>query len=96
MMKAMRTAEEYAEIIIRDTREKIKNEMTTFYTEEKIERVYEFHDGAIVKYEWQSVTAYGKPYEENFNHRFSLITLPVPNPHNFKKGLIKVINSPQT
>lgn len=83
-------AEEYADIIIRDDLERIASEKTIEYESHKIERIYEFDDGAVVKYEWQDFPA-GKT-EENFNHRFTLITLPSPNPHNFKKGIIKTID----
>jgi len=91
----MKIAEDYAYIIIRDEREKIKNETPTHFSEEKIERIYEFKDGAIVKYEWQSAPEGRTSAEELYNHKFSLITLPEPNPQKFKKGVIKVINYPQ-
>jgi cytosine/adenosine deaminase-related metal-dependent hydrolase len=85
----MKNAEEYAEIIMRDEREKIVTETPTVYQDDKIERIYEFADGAIVKYEWQNA-----PRAERFNHRFSLIAPPAPNPHNLKKGIIKAIDYP--
>jgi hypothetical protein len=85
----MKNAEEYAEIIMRDEREKIVNETPTVYRDDKIERIYEFADGAIVKYEWQNA-----PRAERFNHRFSLVEPPAPNPHNLKKGIIKAIDYP--
>lgn len=91
----MRNSEDYAYVIIRDEREKIKNETPTLFTEDKIERIYEFKDGAIVKYEWQSAPDGRTSAEEIYNHKFSLITLPEPNPQKFKKGVIKVINYPQ-
>ena len=83
-------SEEYAEIIIRDETEKIVAETPTVYTDEKIERVYEFADGAVVKYEWQSLPP--DAATEHFNHKFTLVTLPSPNPHKFKTGVVKVIN----
>ena len=92
----MKTAEEYADIIIRDEREKIIKETPTVYTDDKIERVYEFGDGAIVKYEWQSTPDGRTASEERYNHQFSLINLPVPNPNKFKKEIIKVINYPRS
>lgn len=92
----MNTAEEYADIIIRDEIEKIVKETPTVYTDDVIERVYEFADGAIVKYEWQSTIGGRTSAEERYNHQFSLITLPVPNPNNFKIGIIKVINYPRS
>jgi hypothetical protein len=84
----MKNAEEYADIIIRDDREKISSETPTVYTDEKIERIYEFADGAVVKYEWQNAPA----KTETYNHRFTLIEPPSPNPHKFKKGIIKAID----
>ena len=83
-------SEEYAEIIIRDETEKIVAETPTVYTDEKIERVYEFADGAVVKYEWQSLPPEGAP--GRFNHKFTLVSLPSPNPRKFKTGVVKVIN----
>lgn len=90
MNKKINRTEEYAEIIIEDNGEEIKGEMTTVYEDEKIERLYSFHDGAIVKYEWRSIPSENS--SESFNHRFTLIQLPSQNPHNFEAGVIKVIN----
>lgn len=83
----MQSAEEYADIIIRDEREKILTETPTVYGDEKIERIYEFADGAVVRYEWQNA-----PAAEAFNHRWTLVELPSPNPRRLKKGIIKVVN----
>ena len=91
----MENAEEYADIIIRDEREKIINETPTVFTDDKIERIYEFADGAIVRYEWQSTPDGRTSTDERYNHQWSLTTLPNPNPHKFKKGIVKVINYPQ-
>lgn len=91
----MKTAEEYADVIMRDEREKIVSETPIVYEAERIERIYEFADGAIVKYEWQSTPDGRTSPDEKFNHRFSLISPPEPNPNNFKKGIIKVINYPK-
>ena len=91
----MKNVEEYAEIIMRDEREKIASETPTIYETHKIERIYEFHDGAIVKYEWQESPSGRTSKAEIFNHRFSLIEPPSPNPRKFQKGIIKVINYPQ-
>jgi hypothetical protein len=90
----MKTAEEYADIIMRDEREKIVSETPTVYETERIERVYEFPDGAVVKYEWQSTPDGRTSADGKFNHRFTLITLPHSNPSGFKEGIIKVINYP--
>lgn len=91
----MEKAEEYADIILRDESEKITKETPTVYEDDKIERIYEFADGAVVKYEWQKSPTGRTSEEELFNHRFSLITLPTQNPYKFKAGIIKQINYPQ-
>lgn len=96
ILKNMKTSEEYADIIMRDEVEKIVKETPTVYTDDKIERVYEFADGAVVKYEWQSTTDGRTSAEERYNHQFSLISLPDSNPNKFKKGIIKVINYPRS
>lgn len=85
----MKNAEEYADIIIRDERERIVRETPTVYEDEKIERIYEFDDGAVLKYEWQHA-----PAAEAFNHKFTLIEPPAPNPQRFRTGVVKVINYP--
>ena len=90
MNKKNNPAEEYAEIILRDEREKIVKETPTVYESEKIERIYEFHDGAVVRYEWQSFP--GNNSAEKYNHRFTLQTAPSPNPHKLKAGVIKTID----
>jgi hypothetical protein len=90
----MKNAEEYADIIMRDEREKIRSEKPTVYSEEKIERIYEFEDGAVVKYEWQNSPSGRIAETERFNHKFTLIQLPAPNPKKFKIGVVKVINYP--
>ncbi len=90
----MKKAEEYADIIMRDDREKIVSETPTIYDNDKIERIYEFADGAIVKYEWQNTPDGRTSASGDFNHRFTLTALPDPNPNSFKKGIIKVINYP--
>jgi phage baseplate assembly protein gpV len=91
----MKNAEEYADIIIRDEREKIVSEKPTVYTDDKIERVYEFGDGAVVKYEWQSSPMGRTSADGRYNHKFSLTKLPSPNPNKFKTGVVKVINYPE-
>jgi len=91
----MNKPEEYADIIMRDDRKKIVSETPTVYETDKIERVYEFADGAIVKYEWQNTPDGRTSASGEFNHRFTLTALPNPNPNSFKKGIIKVINYPR-
>jgi len=91
----MKNAEEYAEIIMRDERGQIVSERPTVYEEDsRIERVYEFADGAVVKYEWQATPDGRTSPVGKFNHRFTLLTPPSPNPHDFKAGVIKQINYP--
>jgi hypothetical protein len=91
----MKNAEEYADIIIRDEREKIVRETPTVYEPDKIERIYEFKDGAVVKYEWQSTPDGRTSPVGAYNHRFTLLEPPVPNSQNFKKGIIKQIDYPK-
>jgi hypothetical protein len=90
MKKNIQNAEDYAEIILNDERENIASETPTVFTDDKIERVYEFFDGAVVKYEWQSFPA--ESAAEKYNHRFTLLNSPGENNENLKKGIIKVIN----
>jgi hypothetical protein len=91
----MKNAAEYADIIIRDEIEKIAVETPTVYTEDKIERIYEFTDGAVVKYEWQSSPSGRTSEAEHYNHKFTLTTPPTPNPNKFEIGVVKVINYPK-
>lgn len=92
----MKAAEHYAEIIMRDEREKIVKETPTIYTDEQIERIYEFADGAVIKYEWQSTPDGRTSPDEKFNHRFSLVKTPNPNPQKLKEGIISQINYPKS
>lgn len=85
-------AEGYADIVIRDEREKIVSEKPTVYSADKIERIYEFEDGAILKYEWQSLPP--EDSNDKYNHKFTLINLPSPNPRKFEPGVVKVIDYP--
>lgn len=82
----MREAEKYLDVIMRDERNRIVSETPTIYEDHRIERLYEFDDGAVVKYEWQD----SSPYE--FNHRFTLVKLPSPNPAKLKMAVIGIIN----
>ena len=86
----MKKTEEYIEVILKDNREKIVKETPTVYEPDKIERLYEFADGAVVKYEWQSFPA--ESSKEKYNHRFTLITPPKPNSGKIKAGIIKTID----
>lgn len=90
MKKNIQNAEQYAEIILNDERGMIATETPTVFTDDKIERVYEFGDGAIVKYEWQSHHV-ASPAEK-YNHRFTLLNPPTANSGDLKKGIIKVID----
>ncbi len=79
-------SEKYVAIILRDETDKIVSERPTVYENARIERVYEFIDGAVVKYEWQDVSLM------QFNHRFTLVRPPKPNPGKLSAGVIKTIN----
>lgn len=92
----MKNAEEYAAIIMNDEREKIVKETPTIYNDDQIERLYEFADGAVIKYEWQSTPDGRTSAEEKFNHKFSLIKTPNPNPHKLKEGIVKQTNYPKS
>ncbi|RMG06862.1 MAG: hypothetical protein D6735_03525 [Acidobacteria bacterium] len=92
----MKRLEDYVSAIVHDEREKFVSEQTVLYTEKRIERLYKFHDNAVVKYEWQSLPENLKGSEELFNHRFTLVEPPSPNPNNFKPGVIEVINYPSS
>lgn len=91
----MKNAADYADQILADDLENIVSETPTVYDAERIERIYEFADGAIVKYEWQSTPDGRTSPDGLFNHRFTLLAAPAPNPHKFKKGIIKVIDYPK-
>jgi hypothetical protein len=90
MSREIKDTNEYANIIISDVFEDIAGEETTVYTNERIERLYYFHDGAVVKYEWKGFPTGNAA--ESFNHRFTLVTPPSPNRHKFETGVIKTIN----
>ena len=79
-------AEKYVGIIMRDERAEIVSETPTVYENARIERVYEFNDGAVVKYEWQDMSL------NDFNHRFTLTRRPSPNPGKLSLGVIKTID----
>ena len=79
----------YVTSIVEDIQTRFVNEETLKYSETEIERLYEFEDGATVKYEWQCGP--GKAADEKYNHRFTLATPPKPNPNKLKKGIIRTI-----
>ncbi|MFV0388895.1 MAG: hypothetical protein ACK5NT_09070 [Pyrinomonadaceae bacterium] len=86
--KESKATKMYINSIIEDVQTRFVSEETTFFSENRIERMYEFADGAIVKYEWQS------PFEsgaDGFNHKFTLSTPPKPNPEKLKVGVLRVI-----
>ena len=80
----------YVTSIIEDLRERFVSDETIISTDKKIERVYNFDDGAVIKYEWQNASA-ANSSKENYNHRFTLEKMPSPNPLNLKKGVIRTI-----
>lgn len=79
-------AKKYVQIIMQDETERIVRETPVVYESDRIEREYEFEDGAIVKYEWQDSSLGG------FNHRFSLVRPPKPNPGKLSAGVIHTID----
>ncbi len=83
----------YVTSIIEDIQTRFTNEQTTKFIEgEEIKREYTFEDGAVILYEWQNAPRSGS--SGKFNHRFTLKTLPKPNLHKLKTGIIKEINYP--
>lgn len=86
----MQNAEKYVAIIMRDDLSMIAGEETIVYEAARIERLYKFHDGAIMRYEWQDSSIVG----DRFNHRFSLVEPPSPNPEGLERGVVKVIGHP--
>ncbi|MEJ7848846.1 MAG: hypothetical protein WKF92_12240 [Pyrinomonadaceae bacterium] len=92
----MNDAEIYSQIIMADDRDRIVSETPTIYEDDHIVRIYEFEDGAVVDYEWQGTPDGRTSVEERFNHKFTLVKLPNPNPSNLKTGLIRVINYPRS
>ena len=89
MQERRNQANSYVNAIIRDVQNAFVREETTNFSDSKIERTYEFEDGAIVKYEWQSeeVARNG----ESFNHKFTLIKTPASNSENLETGVIKIV-----
>lgn len=84
-MRNVDSAEAYARIIMEDETENIASEVPTVYESDHIERIYTFHDGAIVSYEWRDASA------GTFNHCFTLVRPPAENVHGFQPGTIKTI-----
>lgn len=79
-------SEKYVAIIMNDDTERIVRETPTVYENARIEREYEFEDGAVVRYEWRDVSLGG------FNHRFTLVRPPKPNPRKLSAGVIRTID----
>lgn len=82
----MDKAQDYVDRIMADEIEDVVSETPTVFDHDRVERIYEFADGAIVKYEWQDASLGG------FNHRFTLVEPPNPNPEKLKGGVITTIN----
>lgn len=78
-------ADKYVRIIMQDETDKILRETPLIYETGRIEREYEFADGAVVKYEWQDASLRG------FNHRFSLVQPPKSNPGKLSVGVLHTI-----
>ncbi len=93
MARKSQTTDFYANSIIEDVRSRFISEETTKFTDSEIERIYEFEDGAVVKYEWRSPD--GRSARDGFNHRFSIVKVPKPNPNKIKVGVIREIGFPE-
>lgn len=85
----MSKAEKYYEMIVNDDMRHVVSEEAALHTPTEIRRIYEFDDGAVVEYEWRSGD--GGRSGDGFNHRFTLVNTPSPNPDKLKKGIIKTI-----
>ncbi|MGI8543618.1 MAG: hypothetical protein ACR2MD_09100 [Aridibacter sp.] len=92
MVKVTEHTEIYIKSILQDIRNHFVEE-TLSHSANRIEREYKFEDGAVIKYEWQNAPRAGSA--NLYNHRFSLINPPKPNPYKLKTGIVKVINYPQ-
>ncbi|MEZ5305686.1 MAG: hypothetical protein R2684_00930 [Pyrinomonadaceae bacterium] len=91
-MKNNKYTNYYVTSIIQDIQTRFVEEKTTKFSARKIERMYEFDDGAVVTYEWQDSASVSG--DEDYNHRFTLKKVPKPNPNKLKPGIIKVIPHP--
>lgn len=89
MQERRNQANHYVNAIIKDIQNQFVHEETITFSDSKIERVYEFEDGAVVRYEWQSEE--NAQNGESFNHRFTLVKLPDLNSDNLEIGVIKEI-----
>lgn len=92
MKKGSKNSSTYVNSIIQDIQNHFVSEETLKYTSAKIERIYEFVDGAVIKYDWQDIP--GPASVRKFNHKFTMLNPPKPNPRRLKSGVIKVINFP--
>lgn len=89
MQERRNQANYYVNAIIKDVQNAFIREETLSFNDSKIVREYEFEDGAIIKYEWQSEAESAK--ENSFNHRFTMTKVPTPNKGNLELGVIKVV-----
>lgn len=89
MQERRNQANSYVNAIIRDVQNAFVREETMSFSQSRIERLYEFEDGAVVKYEWQSEE--NSQNGEPFNHKFTLIKKPVSNSENLETGVIKIV-----
>lgn len=90
MQERRNHANSYVNAIMHDERNSFIREEAKFYSESKIVREFEFADGAVIEYEWQGLENLNP--QDPFNHRFTLIKTPSPNPNNLKLGIIKQVN----
>lgn len=89
MQERRNTANSYVNAIINDIQNQFVREETITFSESKIVREYEFEDGAIIKYDWQNEDESIK--SEPFNHKFTLIRNPIPNPAHLELGVLKTV-----
>lgn len=95
MNKDQQHSRDYVQIIIEDNLNLIVAEETIEHEHTYIKRNYEFDDGAIVCYEWQDFPFTQTSDMELFNHKFTLVTPPSPNPDGLKPGVLKKIDFPR-
>lgn len=95
MKKDQQNSEDYVRLILEDDLNRIVGEETITHEHNYINRQYEIDDGAVVRYEWQDFPFAQTSEMEIFNHKFTLVTLPNPNPDNLKPGILRIIDFPR-
>lgn len=90
MQERRNQANYYVNAIIKDVQNAFIREETLSFNDSKIVREYEFEDGAIIKYEWQSEAE--AIQGNSFNHKFTLTKVPTPNTGDLELGVLKTVN----